>query len=261
MWRRWRLFLESIRRAFASPPGDEETFPLDAVDAIRVTRHAKFCTALPFPLLSWKDEKCVECSLRELRDYVEQLANGALDWYLEKKTSKKRFAVCLHWWTYIFGVLAALIPLLMLNLGKFLDPFVKQYLGIESNLSSIAAETALLLAGIAGGATLIDRAAGFTADWMRYITTAARINRALIEFQFAWNKIDQASPYPPPSGTPQPSIKRGKRDIDPVTQRIELAKEFCSKIFEFMDQETSIWADEMKERVAQAARQLQPQRP
>jgi hypothetical protein len=96
---------------------------------------------------------------------------------------------------------------------------------------------------------------------MRYITTVARINRALIEFQFDWNKIDQTSPYPPPTGTSPPSIKRGKKDIDPVTQRIELARVFCSKIFEFMDQETSVWADELKERVAQMARQLPSQRP
>jgi SMODS and SLOG-associating 2TM effector domain 2 len=248
---------QSVRRLFGSAASDAETPPLDAADALRIARHAKFCTALPFPALSWTDETSVESSLRELRDYAEQLANSALDWYLEKKVSKKRFAACLHRWTYVFGVLAAVIPLLMLNLGKFLDPFVKQYFGIECHLSSIAAETALLLAGIAGGATLIDRTAGFTADWMRYITTAADINRALIEFQFEWDMLDQSAPYLPRTKTSQPPIEKTDKEIDPVAQRIERARVFCLNILEFTRRETSVWADELKARVTQMEGQLQ----
>jgi hypothetical protein len=256
---RW---LNSMGRLFVRQRNDSEPLELDEVDALRIARHAKFRTALPLPPFDWTDDKSIEHSLNELRDYAEQLANGALDWYLDKKTSKKRLAACLHWWTYIFGVLAVLIPLLMLNLGKVFDPFVKQYFGIDSNLGSIAAEAAILIAGIAGGATLIDRAAGFTADWMRYITTAARINRTLIEFQFEWNKLDCNSPYPPrpvttgSAGIPSPPARKAKKAADPIAQRIELAGAFCSKIFELMDQETSIWASELKERVAQMARQL-----
>lgn len=108
---------------------------------------------------------------------------------------------------------------------------------------------------------LIDRAAGFTADWMRYITTAASINRALIEFQFEWNKLDRNSPYPPrPASTKSaeispPSIKK-RKIADPVEQRIELASQFCLKILDLTGQETSIWADELKQRVARMASQL-----
>jgi len=51
-----------------------------------------------------------------------------------------------------------------------------------------------LLIGVAGGATLVDRAAaGYTADWMRYMTTASLINRALVKFEFDWNELEWIS--------------------------------------------------------------------
>jgi conflict system pore-forming effector with SLATT domain len=262
MW--WRRLLDSFRLLFRRRSSEDDSKPRDAIDALRIARHAKLRTALPFPELYWTSGKNTATSLAKLHDYAVQLANGALDWYLEKKSSKKRVAVFLHWWTYSFGVLAAVIPLLMLNFGKFLDPIVKQHLGIDTNLSSVAAEAALLIAAIAGGATLIDRAAGFTADWMRYITTAVRINRALIEFQFEWSTLERNSPFTPKeNGDAAPVYRppaKGKI-VDPVEQRIVLATQFCMEILDFMDQETSVWADELRERVAQMARQFHSHRP
>jgi hypothetical protein len=238
-------------------PSDEESSLLDQIKELRTARHEKFCVALPFPRLDWTNKDAVEGNLAELRDYAEQLANSALDWYLDKKTSKKRFARCLHNWTYFFGILAALIPLL--KISTLLDlALVKQYFG--PNASSGAAEASLALIGLAGGLTLIDRTAGFTADWMRYITTASRINRALIEFQFKWNKLDYNSPCLGASSIdpPQQPAGSGKKtpEPDPVAQRIELAYKFCLEIFDLTGQETSIWADELKERVAQMASQF-----
>src|SRR5262249_54860101 len=119
----------------------------DQVRALRLARHDKFCTALPFPAFDWTDEQTIKRSLAELRDYAEQLANSALDWYLQKKTTKKRYAAFFHYATYAVGVIAAIIPLL--KFAAILDlESVKRYLGHDSAAS--AAEMSLALIGLAG---------------------------------------------------------------------------------------------------------------
>lgn len=248
---------------------DENGSADDAVADLWRARHTKLRTALPFPELDWSDETAVSASLERLRDFVESIAHGAIDWYLEKKTVKKRIAVVLHWWTYFFGVLAAIIPLGMLYVGTFFEPeLLARLFGINVKLSSIAAETALLLIGIAGAATLIDRSAGYTTDWMRYMTTAALINQARLKFLFAWNELEWTLPYPPlPAGsTPRPKPVSGLPATtagpapdgpdDPVARRIYLAREFCFEVLDLVGKETSVWTDELKQRVAQMASQF-----
>jgi hypothetical protein len=245
-----------------------------AHDRLRIARHLGLCTALPFPKLCWDGKHDVE-NLKELHDYAVQLANSNIDWYLEKKSAKKFYAKTLHYSTYTFGVLAATVPLLKIFNTQVETGFVRWLFGEGvTNPSALTAELALVLIGIAGGLNLIDRYAGLTDAWMRYITTATRLNRALIAYQFEWNELERSTPRgstasgsPPTSGedapkslptAPTESIGGGTRGkkapTDSVTERIELVKRFCLAVIDIIGEETLVWADELKERVAQIAR-------
>jgi hypothetical protein len=181
------------------------------------------------------------------------MGNSALDWYLEKRTGKKRRAKILQGTTYTVAILAAAIPLINLS-----NLFTSR---------SLTAEASLALVGVAAGLALIDKSAGYTADWMRYVTTAAQINRALLEFHFAWDRLESTMPYPPDNDPPDPLTKvdipateRGRRrkapEPNPVGARIDLVKDFCLEIADAVELETSAWAIDLKERVAQLDRHL-----
>jgi hypothetical protein len=102
---------------------------------------------------------------------------------------------------------------------------------------------------------------------MRYVTTAAQINRALLEFHFAWDRLESTLPYSPANAPPDDLTKIGlpaterrprrrKGEANPVGARIDLVKDFCLKIAEAVELETSNWTTDLKERVAQLDRHL-----
>jgi len=163
--------LERLFGPTAGPKAD-----IDDDERLRIARHHRLCTAIPFPALNWQEQD-VEKSLARLHDYAVQIANSSIDWYLQRKRAKKFFARTLHSLTFLFGILAAIIPVLKMFSTELQSQLMRLlFAGLVTNPSAFAAETALVLIAIAGGFALIDRAAGFSADWMRYLTTAERIN-------------------------------------------------------------------------------------
>jgi hypothetical protein len=253
-----RMASATVRFAFFLPDAIA-----DPIEHLRIARHHRYCIAIPFPQLDWKPASVQE-SLAELYDFAIQTANSALDWYLENRTTKKRYAKFYHRLAYVFATIAAAIPLL--KISSLLDaPAVKQFFNTSADLNSVVAELSLALFGVAAGLALIDRMAGFSADWMRYVITATQINRARLEFQFAWDKLNRTLPYPPPTSSARragksaqsdsPPAARGKKP-DPIATRIKLVHEFCLQIAELTEKETSGWATDLKERVSQLDSQL-----
>jgi hypothetical protein len=249
-------FFETVKHALSSAIRFVLLWPSsldEEVSWLRILRQHGFCIAIPFPPLDWSTPEATRESLLELHDYAEQMGNSALDWYLEKRTAKKRRAKFLHGTTYVVAVLAAAIPLINLS-----NLFTSR---------SLTAEASLALVGVAAGLALIDKSAGYTADWMRYVTTAAQINRALLEFHFAWDRLESTLPYSPANAPPDDLTKIGlpaterrprrrKGEANPVGARIDLVKDFCLKIAEAVELETSNWTTDLKERVAQLDRHL-----
>lgn len=238
----------------------------DETDAceLDIRRRNQFCTAVPFPDLHWGRDSNTEDNLAQLHDFARQLANSAIDWYLEKKRGKKTVARRLHILTYISGALAVIVPLAMIIIPEF-DGIAKYF----SNPRSFAAEAALVLLGTAGAWNLIDRSAGFSADWMRYIVTVTCLCRELAEFEFDWVELtrkaykqrsepSKESENAPPQNSSQPfpsqQETQNKAVVDPDTARVALAKEFSLKVLEITGDETSIWAKELKDRLSQIMR-------
>ncbi len=193
----------------------------------------KLRTALPFPEIDWNDGDARE-NIAKLRDYAESLANGAIDWYLQTKRWKKRSAQTLHWIKYIFAGLAAAGPLV--KISALLDmPFIKGLMPdiVNSCNNSFVAELTVLLASIAGAAAILDRVGGYTVDWMRYITTAARLNQELIQFQFDWERLEWSN-----RETPEPVVK----------EYFDLASGFCLNTLKIVGDETATWSEEVRKR-------------
>jgi hypothetical protein len=234
----WARFVRRVRR-WAGPA------ELTAED-LKLARHSKFCVAIPFPHLTWKDGLDPETQLAHLHDYVVQLANSALDWYLKKKHRKKIFAKFLHYATYISAGLAAIIPLSVLVAPVF--EIISKHIG---DYREVAAEAALGGFAAAGGFAIIDRVSGCTADWMRYMMTATDLNRALVEFHFQWNELTHAAERGQKSSAPtaDKSTKCGAdQHTDWIKKRIDLAQSFALKILDLIAGETQSWAKEQKER-------------
>jgi hypothetical protein len=246
--RRWATSI--LRAAFFLPDSDS-----DAFEQLRIARHHRYCVAIPFPHLDWSDLQTLE-SIEEMHDFAVQTGNSALDWYLENRETKKRYAKFFHRLAYAIATIAAAIPLL--KLSNVLDaPFVKQLLDTKADLNSLVAELSLALFGVAAGLALIDRMAGFSADWMRYVVTATQINRKKMEFQFLWDRLERTLPYPPhKKAQVEVAGKIPKRKDDPIAARIKLVQEFCSSIADLTEKETSGWATDLKERVSQLDSQL-----
>ncbi len=124
-------------------------------------------------------------------------------------------------------------------------------------LNNHTGELALVLLGIAGVAKLWDSLAGYTVDWMRFITTAARINQELSKFQFEWEGIDLAARDQPGTDEkevcPHCGFSHPVAKLSPTQRKVRLAEAFCAKILNKVDDEISVWADELKKRYDRVA--------
>jgi len=165
-----------------------------------------------------------------------------------------------HFIIFFFVALAAIPPLLKVGFGNGL----RSACGYCDLFNDHSGELALVLLGVAGVAKLWDSMAGYTVDWMRFITTAARINQELSKFQFEWEGVDLATrdqPAPkqgtdgevakevcPACGFSHPVKRLSDRQL-----KVKLAEAFCAKILNMVDGEISVWATELKKRYDKVA--------
>jgi hypothetical protein len=234
---------------------DRTDEPFSDIDVLRLQRHAILSTALPFPKLDWNDPQNDAKNLKYIRDYSESLANSTLDWYLAHHRWKKRKAQTLHFVIFLFVALAAIPPLLKVGFANGLQG-VCEYCDWLNNHTG---ELALVLLGIAGVAKLWDSNAGYTVDWMRFITTAVQIGQQLNQFQFEWDEIDlkkrDGPPTPAPLQSPETAkpVEPTKPESNPTALQVELARNFCAKIFKLVGDEIEVWAIEFKRRYERAS--------
>jgi hypothetical protein len=233
-------------------------------------RHRRLCTAIPFPPdLSWTTIENSEESLRKLHAYAVRLAHSAMDWYLRKRFWKMLWARTIHILVYAFGVFAAAVPLV--KIFSPLEALITGSTGLRLDPNQ-AAELALVLVGLAGGISLIDRLLGLTSGWMRYMTAGMRLNDELANFHFDWSLWDMKAAASKPGAAVPPSNNEDANqtpprapegckcvctvETDPTTGRIELVRKFCSRVNELVREETSGWADELTKHVSQLTQQL-----
>ncbi len=178
--------------------------------------------------LAW-DAGDVPGSLAKLRQYVEEQADNASAWYLARKGTKSWFSRYMRLGVIVMTALGALLP-------------IAAHL-FKSSLSPAAADLATsslipaLLVGLSAALLGADKAFGFSTGWIRYITTAAIIRKALEEFRIEWMLKSSQASSPPTNGQ--------------VADLVQAAKTFHLTVEGYVIDETRAWAVEFQNTLAQ----------
>lgn len=170
-----------------------------------------------FPELSWEADKAGP-SLQALYEYVTAQAAASRDWYLKKRTKKRRAGYALRLGAMLAAALAGIIPILA---EIFEENGVPQVNPVWSSV--VIALAALLVA--------IDRLGDMTSGWVRYMLTSQEIAQLEEAFRFDWEtaRMSWAAPQPSPDET-RAALARCGAFLQSVNQAVR--------------DETRIWADE-----------------
>jgi hypothetical protein len=219
-----------------------------------IARHHQLSVAIPFPEdLDWSPEQ-VERSLTRLYQYAVDLGISVRDWYMQRRTSKKRWSVGLRYGSYLFAVLGVAFPLIKLfNIESLKDIFGPKVV----DLDNIAVEVALALLAIAGGLHAFDRLTGASSAWRRYITAAIGVSDRLQDFQFEWNFLAAEGTFvvknesPPPGTMPDAGVT-----LTAPGRRYDLIRRFCAEVYVMVRDETSVWSTEVANALDQFEKHL-----
>jgi len=190
--------------------------------------------------LGWNPND-LQQSLERLKKYVLAVALRSENWYWKRKSAKARAATIIQWTAIVATGFAGLVPIAA-KLGLFSNWFAwlrAMVTGFDSGLF------ASLLIG--GGAALlnVDRFAGLSSGWTRYVLTATAIRAASAEFRVDWAALTAQAATPP---TP-----------DHTAAMIQRAKAFSLAIEALITKETQDWATEFRQNLMTLERDLKVQ--
>ncbi len=193
------------------------------------TRHIKENNITPGDLaeLKWDPQNEME-SLEKYKSFVTNKAKEVIDWYLERKSSKKWWAQRLRLFAVIFATIGGIIPILS---------------GIFEKLD--ASWSAVVLA-VAAACVMIDKLFGFSNSWMRFISTELEVQTRLDDFLMEWIQA-----------------KAKLKDTDPTPEErdefLKLCRNFLTNLDRLIQEESKLWIQEFKGALAQIDKQLQQQ--
>jgi len=241
-------------------------------EELQITRQRQLSMAVPFPELDWSGDAGREAeSLKTLHDYAVALANSAIDWYVRKRQWKKCWSIILRFLIFLFAIIGILIPLVHILCPEWPADVIKWLCPhLTGDLTGFSAEAALVFIGIAAGFNLIDRLAGFSTGWMRYMTSAMLANRALLLFELRWNWLARNAhlvrrpvdvtetlatglvvPESLDGGGPlAPGDADASSDRDWARDPIMLVWTLCRQLLAIVDQETNEWSTELKNSIS-----------
>jgi hypothetical protein len=179
-------------------------------------------------------------SLDALSSYVLAAADRSESWYWAEKGPKARMATVIQWTAVSLTGFAGLWPIAAKLLFPALPKWISApFAGVDSGL------LASLLIG-AGAAFLgIDRVAGISSGWTRYVLTATAIRAAMEEFRMDWAALSAQLSTPP-----QP---------EQIAAMIQRAKVFRLAIEALIAKETQDWATEFRQNMNSLERDLKVQ--
>lgn len=164
-------------------------------------------------------------SLQEIFGYVMSAAEETIDWYVGAKNVKRHFARTIRVSSILLGAAAALLPTII-------------ELFPDNNRLHIGAGWTVVLIGIAGTLLLLDRFFGFSAGWMRYISTELQLRQITQEFQMDWEAEKVIWQGNPPS-------------TDQITQMVARCKAMITQINNLVRDETNAWIKEFESAISQ----------
>lgn len=187
--------------------------------------------------LSWSPTD-VPKSLEAVRNFAEQQAHDAIDWYYRKKGAKAFISRLMRILAIALATVGGLIP-------------------IVGNLPGVAARWQLekwgyVALGVAAACIALDKFFGSSTGWVRYITTAQNIQDDLYTFQLDWARSMSRL------GGTAPTASQ-------IDEFLQLAKSFIGSVMEAVTHETQQWVAEFQNNMAELERatkvQLESARP
>jgi hypothetical protein len=177
------------------------------------------------PQLVW-DSKDVPGSLQKVKDYAEGHAAFAMRWYYKKKAHKARFSRFFRYGAIVCTSLAGMLPVIN---GAW--PGMFSWLIAPGNQPLLVS----LAVGLAATMIAVDRFAGYSTAWIRYIRAGADINKRLHEYRLDWIKL---------------IAEAGGDTTTQAANLLARTREFVNAIQGIVIQETQAWATEFESSLA-----------
>ncbi|EDN70582.1 conserved hypothetical protein, membrane [Beggiatoa sp. PS] len=171
-----------------------------------------------------------EKDLKTLRREAETKAKEAINWYIQRKNSKSAWSKFLR------------ISAIFMIFAGGLSPILQ---GIEwFNLQDC--QYGYIALALAAVCIVLDKFMGFSSSWMRYMTTAVKLQKALADFQTDWILIWS-------------EVKDNIPTVEQNRQLLQRIKDFRLKMLAEIEQETQMWTHEFQSNLAQLERVTQTQ--
>jgi hypothetical protein len=171
--------------------------------------------------ISEEESDLEEKDVKTLRKEVETKAKEAINWYIKRKKVKATGSKLLR--------ISAILLILIGGLSPILQ-------GVEW-LQLQDCQYGYIALALAATCIILDKFMGLSSSWMRYMTTAMRLQKALADFQTDWVLMWAEVSNDTPTTAQQKKL----------LQRI---KDFRLKIVTEIEQETQIWTHEFQSNLA-----------
>lgn len=193
----------------------------DATNTAR-RRHDLRSPAMMVPSVEdWRDPAA---TLEKLRLGVEGNTAEAIDWYLRDKRLKRIGSRLLRALAILLAIAGGVAPLL----------------AATSNRNG---GWGYIMLALAAGCVAFDHFFGLSSGWMRDITTARALERALGKFRFAWTTVNADAALG--AATPAAEVKA----------RLALIEQHAIDVADLVDGETNEWLTEFRTNISNFATQ------
>jgi hypothetical protein len=174
--------------------------------------------------LDWTAERRSE-SLTTVFAHAVNFAKATEKWYADKRRPKRVWGRILRVGAIVLGTIAAVVPIL----GQIYTHDGKAV--IAPGWASIA---------LVGAAALValDRYFGFSAGWMRFMSTGLRVTRLRLDFEYSWHAARIAAAAPPTDAE--------LRDL------LDQARGFVLAVADAIEVETGAWVTDFQSSLARA---------
>lgn len=185
-------------------------------------------------------------SVDRLYDYVEGQAAATVRWYYRNKARKALWSQVCRFGTIVFTALGGIIPVVVAAYAN--DP-LQQLKWNQLGYASI---------GLAALFLALDRFAGSSSGWMRYIESTMRLETLIEDFRLDWLKLKAALGNAVPDGTSIAAFLDRLKSFT-LAARAEVEKETQAWIGEFrtnlqqLEKETSQALDAAREQARKDA--------
>ncbi|MBF0347668.1 MAG: SLATT domain-containing protein [Magnetococcales bacterium] len=141
--------------------------------------------------------------LEEIYQLLQQRCLKSHQWYMVQKIWPSRISKGVRFFAWLLGSVGGIIPLLVPSLVPLLIIWFPEYKEGFNHLEQLG----YVFLAISGSLVILDRYFGFSSRWIRYHEAMLKLNRSLIEFQCAWNKMMALhSPIPSENSPIDPKI-------------------------------------------------------